>query len=164
MASSGESYGWHGRIAGVSGLTLAQFDAVAFPEGVPALLPGHARVYSMSWCDGPRSGVADLNGAPHVYASECDDFSGGDGTLFRLSGVISDSLFALELQRQAILIRHHFDEPTDPAEAQSLERLDEILDRELVVDFRSGIRARGEFVPLGPSADPWCCQVLWMVL
>jgi hypothetical protein len=56
--------------------------------------------------DGPRKGIASFQGSPHVYESEWDDLSGGDGTLFRLRIARHDELQQLLKDRLVIDERH----------------------------------------------------------
>lgn len=51
--------------------------------------------------DGPRGGIADFDGAPHLYRSEWDDAADDYAPAFRLSPVSPD-LFALALEARAI--------------------------------------------------------------
>jgi hypothetical protein len=47
--------------------------------------PMFETVYALwSWCDGPRDGVADFQGRPHVFASEWDDQADDFGDAFLL--------------------------------------------------------------------------------
>lgn len=61
----------------------------------------YERVYTVNeYYDGPRLGVADFHGIPHIYKSRYADFSGGHNT-FQLMPINQDA-FRLVLENWAI--------------------------------------------------------------
>jgi hypothetical protein len=122
------------------------------------------RVYTVTdYYDGPCGGVADLNGAPHVYRAldldtkECDP---GERP-FELSPIASDVL-ALALEDWAIWLRWRgaFDAgcatvETHPALPEDVARQTElaaVLNHALAIDPSRRRLVRGEFRVREPTA------------
>lgn len=107
--------------------------------------------------DGPRGGVADFRGAPHVYASEFDDHSDGYRADFLL-GPISEDALALALEDWAIWLRWEnafyagqTTLDTHPALSEDRARSAELartLKQVLVMNEALAFRACGEFKPI----------------
>jgi hypothetical protein len=53
------------------------------------------------WYDGPRSGIADYQGVPHLFTSEWRDIDSREGDTFLLSPVDAET-FRLALENGAI--------------------------------------------------------------
>jgi hypothetical protein len=80
------------------------------------------RVHTMTdYYDGPRGGIADFRGTPHLYESEWRDDEGHEGRV--------------PLSMTPVL----------PEDRRRSEELDRLLAAELRIDFASVVRARGEF-------------------
>lgn len=106
--------------------------------------------------DGPRCGIADFDGKPHVYESMWDDGSDNYSDVFRLSPV-SDSLFSLALEKWTIWRRwetafHCGEAPQDthpalPADRTRHDELQQLLEGQLTIDDDNFVCATGEFRP-----------------
>jgi hypothetical protein len=116
---------------------------------------GFELVYTMTdYYDGPRRGVADYVGMPHLYESEWDDLKDDYAFTFRLSPIGPDVLKA-ELEAWAIWRRWEtaFHQglatiDTHPALPEDRARYDELalfLADHLQIDDAKVIRAHGEF-------------------
>ena len=120
------------------------------------------RVYTITdYYDGPRAGVADFQGTPHVYRSLYLDSEtwNPDETGFELSPISQETLrLALEgwviWQRWDIAFRHGEITAIDPADSnwgampEDLVRRDELdtfLEPLLVIDTANRVLANGEF-------------------
>ena len=125
-------------------------------------------VHTMTdYYDGPRGGVADFCGAPHVYESEFSDTLNNYTDSFRLSP-ISDDLFQLALEDWAIWLRwdsafKHGETPHDthpdlPVERDHHCELARLLDINLVIDSHNFLLATAEFRDLHSTL-----QVRWSV-
>ena len=112
-------------------------------------------VHTMTdYYDGPRGGVADFRGAPHVYESEFSDTLNNYTDSFRLSP-ISDDLFQLALEDWAIWLRwdaayKRRDTPQEthpalPAERDRYDELERLLNGRLVIDPTDFVLATAEF-------------------
>lgn len=127
------------------------------------------RVYTMTdFYDGPRGGIADFEGRPHLYESEWDDLADNYASTFRLSPVTPEVL-ALALEDWAIwerwLAAFNAGETTQdthpalPADRARHEELQRALHGRLQVDPETYVRARGDFEwegsGAGPSAVTW---------
>ena len=119
---------------------------------------GYERVHTMTdYYDGPRKGIADFEGAPHLYESEWDDLADEYAPAFRLSPV-EPWLFVLALESWSIWRRWEsaFYEgrttqethPALPDERTRSDELEQILDKELRIDETNYVRAHGDFKPL----------------
>lgn len=116
---------------------------------------GFERVYTMTdYYDGPRGGIADFEGRPHVYESEWDVAADDYANTFRLSPSELD-VVALALEDRAICERWWMafysgraTEDTRPAlppdRARHVE-LERILGERVRIDPRNFVRATAEF-------------------
>jgi len=113
------------------------------------------RVHTMTdYYDGPRGGIAEFEGVPHFYESECDESADNYASTFRLSPIAPD-LLALALEHRAIWDRwwtaFHTGRATEetrpalPADRARHDELHEILKQRLKIDRRRYVRARGTF-------------------
>ncbi|TWU05788.1 hypothetical protein [Stieleria varia] len=125
-------------------------------------------VHTMTdYYDGPRGGVADFRGTPHVYESEFSDTLGNYTDSFRLSP-ITDDLFQLALEDWAVWLRWnaaykrgdtpHETHPALPDDRARHEELQRLLNGKLVIDPDNFVVATGEF-RFTESLD----QVRWSV-
>lgn len=106
------------------------------------------------WYDGPRRGIADLQGQPHLYESEWKDGEDVDSDTFLLTAIDS-STFALALEDWAIWRRWETDfhqgnaiqetHPALPEDRQRHEELERLLEGLLVVDPAHSIQMKAEF-------------------
>lgn len=95
------------------------------------------------WCDGPREGVADYHGRPHVFVSEWDDGADDYGAAFLLKPIDGDT-FRLVMEDRAIQERWKaaveqgvttFDaHPASPVDRIRHEELKRLLREPLTVD------------------------------
>jgi hypothetical protein len=126
------------------------------------LEPGYERVHTMTdYYDGPRKGIADFEGQPHLYESEWDDVADDWASTFKLSPV-EPRLFALAMEAwgiwqrwEAAFHRGQATRDTHPALPEERSRSDElgqILDRELRTRDHGYVLARGDFKPLDDPA------------
>jgi hypothetical protein len=107
--------------------------------------------------DGPRKGIADFEGRPHLYESEWDDQADDWASTFKLSPV-EPGLLPLALESWGIWRRwetafhkgrtNRETHPALPDERSRSDALAEILDCELNIDENGFVRARGDFKPL----------------
>ena len=113
------------------------------------------RVHTMTdYYDGPRGGVAEFGGIPHLYENEWDDAADNYASTFRLSP-ISPDLMALALEHWDIWERWwtafysglatQETRPALPADRARHDELDQILKRRLKIDPHDYIRARATF-------------------
>jgi hypothetical protein len=137
------------------------------------------KVYTATkYHDGPREGIADFDGGPHLYKAiwneEIDDY----GSSFLLSP-LSDETFQLALESWAIWrrwktafiegkVQLQQNRQTLPEDRNRQERLMELLGGQLVVDPLREFKARGQFrnttglIAGGPELGPW--EVHWELL
>lgn len=104
--------------------------------------------------DGPRGGVADFDGRPHVYKAEQDYNVDDSPSVFFLSP-ISEEALQLALEKWAIWRRWETafyqgkapqgTHPALPEERARHDELKKILSGQLVIDPERQIRARGKF-------------------
>ena len=151
-------------------------DDVQSSQGSP-LGPGYERVHTMTdYYDGPRRGIADFDGRPHLYESKWDDFGDEYAFTFRLSPV-EPRLFELALESWAIWRRWETafhggkttqdTHPALPEDRPRHEELERVLVADLKIDARQAVRATGEFKQLSDPA--WSglgfppLQVKWTV-
>lgn len=107
--------------------------------------------------DGPRKGIADFEGRPHLYESEWDDNGDDWAPIYTLSPV-EPHVFALALESWAIWKRWEMalhegrttaeTHPALPEDRSRNDELQEILDRELKTAAHGVVRARAEFKTL----------------
>ena len=125
-------------------------------------------VHTMTdYYDGPRGGVADFHGTPHIYESQFSDSLNNYTDSFHLSP-IPDSTFQLALEDWAIWLRWdaafkrgETPHETHPALAIDRERHDELqrlLNGKLAIDPSNLVLATAEFRNLDSSL-----QVRWSV-
>jgi hypothetical protein len=106
------------------------------------------------WYDGPRCGIADYQGEPHLFLSEWADGKDMDAVTFLLSPVTPD-VFRLAIEDWAIWRRWETayckgqaDQNTHPAlphERARHEELQALLNGRLEVDQAWAIRKHAEF-------------------
>jgi hypothetical protein len=106
------------------------------------------------WYDGPRRGIADYRGRPHLFESEWRDGEGLNADTFLLMPVDAGT-FALALEDWAIWRRWEaaFSQgrateethPALPEERGRHEDLERLLDGRLTVDPARAVRATAEF-------------------
>jgi len=106
------------------------------------------------WCDGPRRGIADLCGQPHLFKSDWKDGEDMDSDTFLLME-IDHSTFELALEDWAIWRRwetafHQGNatqetHPVLPEDRQRHEELMLLLEGRLVADPARAIRMKAEF-------------------
>ena len=104
--------------------------------------------------DGPREGIADLGGAPHLYKAEWYAEQDNYADTFMLMPLDSETL-ALALEDWAIWKRWErafhqglADPESHPALPSDRERFEELLDllgERLVIDPERSVRKLGEF-------------------
>lgn len=130
---------------------------------MPDLEPGYERVYTVSeYYDGPRRGVADFRGQPHLYEFVFDT-SNDYSDLFLLMPLDAEN-FRLVLEAWAIWQRWELafhsgkaDLSTHPALPQDSERhkeLEGILKSVLLIDSTKAVRRIGHFKALGGAPCP----------
>ena len=117
---------------------------------------GYERVYTiMDFFDGPRKGIADFDGQPHFYESECGDTAGEPSeAVFRLSP-IEPSVFDAAMEAWRIYERwekaYYAGTTTDdalpplPGDRGRWRFLDQVLAARLRIDSGDCVRARGDF-------------------
>jgi len=119
--------------------------------------------------DGPRGGIADLDGVPHLYEAEWSDKTGNYTDTFLLTPIDAETL-ALALEDWAIWRRwedaHHqgiVDQasyPALPSDRPRHQELHVILSKRLVTDAARTVRKSAEFrvrqgaSPSGPGVRP----------
>lgn len=112
-------------------------------------------VYTMPyWYDGPREGIADFRGHPHLFISEWSDVAGLESDTFLLMPIDPET-FALALEDWAIWLRWSaaFDRgettaethPALPEDRARREELRRLLEGRLTLDPSRALRASGEF-------------------
>ena len=117
-------------------------------------MPHFERVHTMTdYYDGPRGGIADYEGQPHLYESIFNDVDGYTD-IFQLSPVPPD-LFALALEDWQIWLRwetafHNGQTSRDthpalPADRNRHDELEPILMDRLVIDASNCLSAHAEF-------------------
>jgi hypothetical protein len=105
------------------------------------------------WYDGPRQGIADFHGTPHVFESEWQDSE--DSTDSFLLTPIDRETFLLALEDWAIWRRWETalhqgkatvdTHPALPEDRSRHEELQRLLEGRLVVDPARAVRAKAEF-------------------
>lgn len=119
---------------------------------------GYDRVHTMTaYYDGPRLGIADFEGKPHLYESEWDDLDDKYAFTFRLSPV-EPRLFGLAMEQWRIWRRwetaYHegrapgTKHPALPEDQLRSHELDDILDTTLKIDEDNYVRAHADFEPV----------------
>lgn len=116
---------------------------------------GFTRDYTMTdYWDGPRGGIADFDGLPHVYESEWSDAEDDYAPTYRLSPVTAEVL-KLALEDWAIWERWSIafhagtttreTHPALPEDRMRHEELKAKLQDRLQIDPENFVRARGKF-------------------
>jgi hypothetical protein len=138
--------------------------------------PVFERVYTMTdYDDGPRGGIADFRGAPHLYTSLFDIADDGS-EIFELRPV-DDETLQLALEDWAIWLRwdeafhagrtNHSTHPALPADRTRHDALTALLTPRLEALVGPVIQATASFRPVPGHADAergrWL-QVCWTLL
>jgi hypothetical protein len=133
-------------------------------------------VYTHNWHDGPRDGIADFQGNPHLFESEWADREEDDDTFLLMP--IERETFDLAIEDWAIWRRWETafhqgkatkeTHPALPEDHQRHEEIKRLLEDKLVIDRTKAIRMTAEFrVRDDPdwSGSGWCpLEVRWEVL
>lgn len=116
-----------------------------------AFEPAHTMT---DWYDGPRRGVATVNGRPHIYESCWSDIDSDDDDVFVLSP-ISDDVFSAAIEDWEIWTRWEVAfkngnttieaHPALPEDRVRHAALAMILNQRLVIDERQRIAATAVF-------------------
>jgi hypothetical protein len=121
------------------------------------------RVYTMTdYYDGPRGGIADFNGRPHVYESRFEDIRGDDADIYELRAVDARTL-ALALEDWNIWLRWEdayyaggtttADHPALPADRVRHDEIQKELAARLAALPGPVVRATAAFQPRAGYAD-----------
>ena len=121
-------------------------------KGVPAIFE---IVHTVTeYYDGPRRGIAELHGGPHLFESEWRDNEDMDADTFLLMPIDAE-VFSLALEDLAIWRRWETafrqgnatqdTHPALPQDRQRHEELKPLLEGHLVVDPARSIRMKAEF-------------------
>jgi hypothetical protein len=138
----------------LSGGTLA---AEAMSEEIP-----FERVFTMTdYYDGPRKGIANFRGTPHLYESKWSDIEDDFEDSFLLTPVNED-VFDAALEHWAIWLRWEEafhrgialqeSHPALPADRPRHDELEKLLGGQLVTNPACAIEAYGEFRPAAESS------------
>jgi hypothetical protein len=137
--------------------------------------PEYERVFTVTdYYDGPRKGVANFLGKPHLYECIFDEAKGNYSDLFRLTPIDAET-FQLAMEDWSIWQRWELafntgkvDVSTHPAlphEASRHAELERILNKTLVTDPEKASTKIGRFEPLGeqklPKGALRALQVRW---
>jgi hypothetical protein len=128
------------------------------------LKPGYELVFTVTdYYDGPRKGIANYQGQPHLYDCIFDETADNYSESFLLTPLDSNS-FQLAMEDWEIWRRwedaFHLgkaDKSTHPAlphEARRHAELKQILDKSLVTDPKKAVTRMGQFDVLGESKLP----------
>lgn len=128
------------------------------------LKPGYERVYTvMDYYDGPRKGIADFEGQPHLYDCIFDDEKGNYSDAFQLMAIDTE-IFRLALEDWRIWQRYELayhtgkadlsDHPALPNERERHDELQKILENALVIDPDKSVSRIGHFEPVGHEPTP----------
>jgi len=136
----------------------------------------YERCYAITaWYDGPRSGIADYQGRPHLYESEFGDIAPGECDDTFLLMPLDQEAFQLALDDYAIYLRWEAAyragtaaEETHPALPEDRARHEDIerrLGERLVLDQAKAVRAKADF-RWREEPDPFnrgarLCEVKW---
>lgn len=111
-------------------------------------------VYTYDWYDGPRQGIADFRGEPHLFQSEWRDGEDLNAETFLLMPIDRD-IFALALEDWAIWRRWETafyqkmatqeTHPALPEDRSRHEELVQLLEGRLVVDPARAVQKIAEF-------------------
>jgi hypothetical protein len=111
-------------------------------------------VHTMTdYYDGPRGGIADFGGVPHVYQSDYADQDGDQETFLLMA--VNDATFELALEDWAIWLRWETalhsgkatldTHPALPEDRPRHEKITKLLEGKLTVDPSHAKRATAEF-------------------
>jgi hypothetical protein len=128
------------------------------------LKPGYDRVYTVvDYYDGPRKGIADYRGKPHLYECVFDESKGNYSECFLLAPLDAEAFrFAMEdwaiWQRwelachtgKADLSTH----PALPPESARHKELKSILEKLLVIEPEKAVTRIGHFEAMGGETLP----------
>ena len=128
------------------------------------LKPGYEYVHTVTeYYDGPRAGIANYHGQPHIYECVFDENAGRYSELFLLAPVDSET-FKLAMESWSIWRRweqaYHSGKaelnthPALPEDSVRHKQLKEILDRILVIDTEKSVTRIGRFEALGNALQP----------
>jgi hypothetical protein len=118
------------------------------------------------WYDGPRLGVAEVRGVPHIYEAEFDHSSDDYGDTYFLSP-IAPELLALVLEDWAIWLRWdaafkqgrvgQHTHPALPADRERQDALKLLVGDRLMSDpqYRRHVRARFEYHGMDGTTVEW---------
>lgn len=122
--------------------------------------------------DGPRGGIADFRGKPHIYKSVWDDSEKGNGDDFLLQP-IDEETFRLAMEDWDIWTRweraFHSGQttieshPALPADRQRHEQITTILTTRLQIQPERAIRVQGHFVVRASSESDDTTARQWAV-
>lgn len=123
----------------------------------------YERVYTMTdYYDGPRRGIADFDGRPHLYTSHFEDMLDGYSDSFELQP-IDDATLQLALESWAIWLRwddaFHAGEvtldthPALPADRARHDELDPVLEATFAALPRGVVYATASFRPSEGHTD-----------
>jgi hypothetical protein len=130
-------------------------------------------VYTVTYYyDGPRGGIADFHGKPHVYSSVFDETADDWSDAFLLQP-IDEETFRLAMEVWAIQCRwdhaYHAGQTTQatlpalPSERVRYDELSAILAPRLQIDPEQAIRVTGRFVAR-TTAQPGITSCLGLVV
>jgi hypothetical protein len=125
----------------------------------------------IGYYDGPRSGIADYHGRPHIYESLFQDAP--DGTDVFLLQPVDDETFRLAMEDWAIWCRweraFHGREtsqdthPALPADRVRHEELEQLLSTRLRIEPDRAFRVTGRFVARAPATPGLTSSTEWIV-
>ena len=139
---------------------------------VSQLQPGHEEVFTvMDYYDGPRKGVANFRGLPHLYECIFDEVKDDYSDLYRLTP-ISQRIFELAKEDWAIWERWEAafhsgktsieSHPALPQDRKRHEEIQAILDSALTTNTAECATQRGSFLNEGhPENVMRQLQVRW---
>jgi hypothetical protein len=128
------------------------------------LKPGYERVYTVTdYYDGPRKGIADYRGKPHLYECIFDESNSNYSESFLLAPLDTEA-FRSAMEDWAIWQRWELayhtgktDLSTHPAlqhESERHKELERILETVLVIDPAKAVTRIGHFEPIGGQTLP----------
>jgi hypothetical protein len=143
--------------------------------GAEALKPGYEVVHTVKdYYDGPRSGIANYGGSPHLYECIFDEQKEDYTDVFRLTPIDTET-FKLALEDWTIWkrweiafhsgITDHSTHPCLPEDRQRHLEIKPILEERLVIEPTLAISRVGKFEPIGnvllPKGVMRPLQVKW---
>jgi hypothetical protein len=157
-----------------SSTSIAPAFEVPFRQAIGHVVPDELEIVHTvtDYYDGPRGGIANFHGRPHVYESLWDDSADDWSDAFLLQP-IDDETFRLAIEDWEIWLRWRlaFDcgettiktHPALPAERQRHDQLAAILKSRLHVPMERAIRMRGRFTPRTPPESGGISIAQWVV-